>query len=103
MHSLINTYYNISSKLIMLMADDDLNISNTGIPELDEPINRFATFISGAAAAIGFIWLVASLVMFGFAQGDQSPHEKKTAMKSAFGAVIVMSAGVIALLIAGFR
>lgn len=103
MHSLINTYYSLSSRIFMLMADEDINISDTGISELDEPINRLATLIASLCTGIGFIWLVVSIVMFGFAWSEQSPHEKKTALKSAFGGAIVMFAGAIALFIAGRR
>lgn len=101
MNLLINTYYTLSAKLFMLMADGDITVSDTGITDIDDPLNRMATIICKLAAVGGFVWLVISLVMFGFAYGDQSPHEKKNAMKSAIGAAIIMAAGAIALFVKG--
>jgi hypothetical protein len=99
MKLLINT---IPTKLLMALTDDPATGPfTTGVPEIDDKLNNVVGIIGGIAAGGGFIWLIVSLIMLGLANGEQSSHEKKTAVNHIIGAVIVMSAGAIATFIAG--
>ena len=76
-------------------------LPGTGINELDEPINKAWTVFSGLIIVFGVIWFVISLIQFGFAVGDENPHQKKSAVKNIVGALIIAAAGAIATFVLG--
>ena len=69
---------------------------NTGVPDLDSVLSNGWSLATGIVAAVGVIWFLISLAMLGFAIGDENPHQKKSAIKSVIGSVILIAAGSIA-------
>ncbi len=71
-------------------------LPKTGVNDLDTLLENGWTLATGVLAVIGAVWFLISLAMIGFAMGDENPHQKKAGIKSAVGALILMTAGGIA-------
>lgn len=92
----MNLKTNILTKLSAITVRLAGEISDTGIKELDDPINRawdIFTKLIGVGGAFVLIW---GLVALGLAASDQDDHGKKSAGKKVIGGIIILAAAVIA-------
>lgn len=74
-------------------------VSDTGVPEIDNPVNKAFTIFTGIVAVFGWGFLLYNLVRLGLAFNDQDSHSMKAAIKGIVGAIIAAAAGTIVTII----